>query len=329
MLRDGKLKENALKRSVLKNIGDKRKDIIAGAGIGNDATIVDFNNEASGNMVVSSDPILIPCRDSVYYGIVRSLNNIAAKGGEPVGILLSIMLPMNTEEEVLKEVMNEAKRTADLFGIQISGGHTEVTGAVNYPIVNITAFGRIQKGAKAAFRVMPGDEILLTKWVGLEGTAIITGEKKEELYKMFPKAFVERAAGFREYISVLEEGHIAADFGVSCMHDVSSGGVFGALWEMAEGSGVGLDIDLTKIPLRQETVEICEIYGINPYELQSGGSMLIACNKGEKLLEKFEEEDIPAVIIGNATDGSEKILHNDEEIRYLDRPKADELLKIF
>ncbi len=60
------------------------------------------------------------------------------------------------------------------------------------------------------------------------------------------------------------------------MHDVTEGGIFGALWEMAESSGIGLEIDLKKIPLKQETVEICELFDINPYGLIASGAMLMA-----------------------------------------------------
>ena len=111
------------------------------------------------------------------------------------------------------------------------------------------------------------------------------------------------------------------------MHDVTEGGIFGALWEIAEASGVGLEIDLKKIPLKQETVEICEFFGINPYELISSGSMLMAAEDGNGLVMELEKAGIPAVVIGKATDSNDRVLLNEDERRFLEPPKTDELYK--
>ena len=119
----------------------------------------------------------------------------------------------------------------------------------------------------------PGQDILVTKWIGVEGTSIIAKEKEEELRKRFPASFVETAKSFDQYISVVEDSRVAVKHGVSAMHDVTEGGIYGALWEVAEASGIGLEIDLKAIPIRQETVEICECFELNPYYLISSGCM--------------------------------------------------------
>ena len=112
------------------------------------------------------------------------------------------------------------------------------------------------------------------------------------------------------------------------MHDISEGGVFGALWELAECSGVGLEIELKKIPLRQETVEICDFYGLNPYQMVSGGSMLMAAEDGNGLVHRLAQEGIPAVIVGKATAGNDRVILNGEERRFLELPQTDEIHKI-
>ena len=117
--------------------------------------------------------------------------------------------------------------------------------------------------------------------------------------------------------------------GVSAMHDITEGGIFGALWEMAEASGIGLDIDVKKIPIRQETVEICEFYGINPYRLISSGSMLMATEDGNKMVRELEKAGINAVVIGKATEGKDRMIRKDEEEHsFLERPKTDELYQV-
>ena len=116
--------------------------------------------------------------------------------------------------------------------------------------------------------------------------------------------------------------------GVSAMHDVTEGGIFGALWEMAEASGVGLEIDLKKIPVRQETIEVCEFFGVNPYLLISSGSMLMAAEDGNHLVRELEKAGIKATIIGKATTGNDRVLLNEDERRFLEPPKTDELYKV-
>lgn len=123
-------------------------------------------------------------------------------------------------------------------------------------------------------------------------------------------------------------GKIAVRHQVAAMHDVTEGGIFGALWEMAEASGVGLEIDLRKIPIRQETVEICEYFDINPYELISSGCMLMAAADGNTIVRELEKAGIHAVVAGKATDGNDRVLYTARERRFLEPPKSDELYKV-
>lgn len=125
-----------------------------------------------------------------------------------------------------------------------------------------------------------GDDIIATKWIGIEGTSIVAREKEEELLNRFSRSFVETVKSFDQYLSVVPEAAVAVKHGVSAMHDVTEGGIYGALWEMAEASGIGLEVDLKSIPIRQETVELCEAFRLNPYLLISSGCMLMAAPDG-------------------------------------------------
>ena len=113
------------------------------------------------------------------------------------------------------------------------------------------------------------------------------------------------------------------------MHDIHRGAVFfGAFWEMASGAGVGLEVDLKKIPIRQETVEICNYFGVNPYQIMSSGSMMIAADDGHELVRKLEQAGIHAAVVGRTNSGNDRILRNGEDVRYLDKPQPDELYKV-
>ena len=170
---------------------------------------------------------------------------------------------------------------------------------------------------------------MVTKWIGLEGTSIAAKEKESLLLEHFAPPFVETAKKFDQYLSVIPEAKIAAEWGVSAMHDITEGGVFGALWEMGSGSGVGLDIDLKEIPIRQETVEVCEQFHLNPYQLISSGSMLMAAPDGLGLVQALKKAGIPASIVGRCVEGKAKKIVNGEDTAYLERPKTDELYKIY
>ena len=174
-----------------------------------------------------------------------------------------------------------------------------------------------------------GDDVVATKWIGIEGTSIIAREKEQELRAHFSAPFVEEAMKFDRFLSVVPDAAAAVKSGVTAMHDVTEGGIYGALWELAEASGVGLEIDLKAIPVRQETIEICEYFRLNPYQLISSGCMLITAPDGRRLVRDLEKEGIKAVLIGRCVDGKAKKILNGEDTAYLERPKTDELYKIY
>lgn len=323
----GKIPESVLKRSVFKQIHTKRSEVLLGAGVGEDCAAVKLADDEM--FVMSTDPITGTATDIGNLAIHITLNDLASAGAEPVGVLLTILLPENSEEAVLKETMAQLEIACAEANVQIMGGHTEVTKAVNQPLINVCGVGKAKVGklvSTAGAKV--GDDIIVTKWIGLEGTSIIAKEKEQELLNRYPAQLVEEAKNFDKYLSVLPEAASAVKSGVSAMHDVTEGGIFGALWEMAEASGVGLEIDLKKIPVKQETIEVCEFFGINPYELISSGSMLMAAPDGNTLVRELEKQGIHAAVVGKAVAGNDRVLLNEEETRFLEPPKTDELYKV-
>ena len=137
------------------------------------------------------------------------------------------------------------------------------------------------------------------------------------------------AQSFKPYLSVLPEAALAEESGVYMMHDMRNGGIFGALWEISQRIGAGLSIDLKKIPVKQETIEICEFFELNPYQLLSGGGLIMLTENGKALVKKLEDAGIPAVVIGNTNSSNDKIVMNEEETRYLEPPVPDEIYKVF
>ena len=354
-MKSGKIPVNVLKRSVLRQLKNKRSEIANSAGLGADCAI--FQPVSEGRMVtcVQEGVVELQCENDLAEAeredlsvmpmrriFQKSANNLAAAGAGSVAAELVIFLPESMEEPELKALMAEAEAAAEELNIQIIGGQTRVSSAVRQPIATVTGYGIIKDKAEdiagadraatekrktAVNQSLAGQDIIITKWIGLEGTADLAARNQEGLLTRYPAYLVEEAAAFDRYYSILPEAATAVKSGGCTMHDVSEGGVFAALWEMAEGAGVGLTIDMKKLPLRQETVEVCEYCNVNPYELRSGGSLIIASAEGTAVVEALAAEGIPATIVGRFTDSNDRLILNEDEVRYMDRPRRDEIYK--
>lgn len=333
-MKTGKVSESILKRSVLKLLGTKSKKILQPAGVGEDCGAVEWPDNSI--LLAATDPGTLGIRGelAVRTAVVNSLNNLACSGGKAVSLQVCILLPIETEEAELKQIIKELALVCEEEQVVISGGHTEVTSAVTRPVITVTALGcgqreRVEAGKKAG----PGMDIIVTKGIGLAGTVLLAEERKEELLTRYPLRLIEQAQSYVKDLSVQKEAecvwqNVVERKASAALHDLSQGGVFGGLWELSQRIGVGLDVDLKKIPIRQETVEICEFFGLNPYELQSQGSLLLFAEDGNEILRQLEQQGIMGTIIGKTTAGNDRILRNEEEERFLEPSKPDEIIKI-
>ena len=321
-MRPGKFSESVLKRSVLKQIKTKREEVNRGAEVGEDCAFFSFDKK-EGSLITTA-PIIVDEFESIAPQLTAIVNNVAAAGGEPVGVVVSAILPDKILESVVQRLSGEMERACHNLNLQIAGGNTLISKAVKNPILNVTVIGKKEVVLHQNFHdYKAGQDILLTKYVGLAGTAILSKMEQRKLEERLPSYIVENGISLEKEISVLPESRIAMEVGVTGMHDVSRGGIFSALWELAEKGNVGIEVDLKKIPVRQETIEICEVLGVNPYELYGTGSLLIVTDKGNQLLYELEKQQIPAAIIGKITEENGKVILNGEEVRFLDRPKND------
>ena len=324
-MRIGKITENALKRSVLKQIRTEYKNIKS-AAVGTDCAFSDKEDAFSTICPVTAD---IP--DKGFYAVMKAANSLIAQGIKPDHVTLSILLAKDSEEREIKTIISDAISACRICGTVIGGGHTEVTKAVNRSIVTASAFGKRVDviGSLPADR-MPraGQDLVVTKWIGLEGTAMLASVKMDELKKRYPVPFIEGAAAFKKYMDIRDEAELAGADPSCSVHDISGGGIMASLWEMSERARCGLEVDLKRIPIRQETIEICEFFGINPYQLTSAGSLLIACDDGERVVRELGDREINAAVIGSLTDGNDKIISNDDDRSFVQLPQSDEILKI-
>lgn len=327
VLKNGKVPEKILKRSVLRSLLVKRPEVVVGSGVGEDCGAVAANEDEM--LVMSTDPITGTALDIGLLAVDITANDLASAGAQPVGVLVTVMLPPQSQESELAAIMDEINASCERLHVAVIGGHTEVTDAVTRPVLSVTGVGKVKRDSFICTGgARPGMDLVVTKWIGLEGTSIIAAEKRDELIKRFPVEFVDRAIGFKSMLSVVRDGLTAAKAGAAAMHDVTEGGIFGALWEMGEASGVGISVDIEKIPVKQETVEICDYFDIDPYCLVSSGSMLIAAPNGGQLTAALADQGISAAVIGHTDATKQRVVHYDGQTRYLEPPAVDEFHKV-
>lgn len=320
----GKLAESILKRSVLRQLKiDRSND---GEQYGADCAV--FNGNADALSAYTAVGVVPGFERMPGKLVIAAANNLAAGGAVPEALMIQALLPPGYEESCLKADMRQLADEANKHHMKILGGHTEVTAGVNRPQYLVTGIGHIDASMGRPEMLHPGQELILTKWIALAGTAALAAAHEERLKARYPFTLIDRAKEFEKLMSVEEEARAITHFDTAAMHDLSQGGIFGALWEMSERAGVGLEVDLKKIPVKQETIEICEYFDINPYYLYSAGALLVGTDRGDALVARLAGLGIPASVIGQVTDGNDRIIRNGEDVRFLDRPKQDEWYRI-
>ena len=332
-MKNGKISESVLKRSVLKQLHTTSDRILFKPAVGEDCAVISMQAGDQTKLVTATQTFTLDVSDKhvrANCAVYDALNNIYAMGAGPVGIELALLVPTTENEAVLRETVRAIDAVCEEAGIVVLGGHTQVSRAVKNIVVTVTAIGEAYEQALTpSSAAAPGMDVIVTGYVGLEGTAILANEKRAELETRFSKAFIDKSAAYIDHISTAMEAASAIGAGVAAIHDASQGGIFGALWDMAEASGIGLDIDLKKLPIRQDTIEISEFFDINPYKLLSGGSLIIIAADGTRVVRELEKKGKNAVIVGATTDSNDRVLISGEERRFLETAQTDEIYKVF
>ncbi|MDI6601671.1 MAG: AIR synthase family protein [Thermoanaerobacteraceae bacterium] len=325
MMQPGKLPNELLAEIVFSNIRVKRDEVLVFPKVGMDCGVIDFGENVC---VISTDPITGTSSDIGWLGVHVACNDVIAAGVEPLGLMITIMAPPGTTESELYEIMNQADRASAELNVAIVGGHTEITNAVTRTVLSTTAIGKAKKNkVMSMLTAQNGDYVIMTKTAGLEGTAIIAREREEELKKCLDPEIIQRAIDMIKDISVLKEGEIAANIGVNRMHDATEGGVLGALWEMAESSGLGIEVYGDKIPVAEETKAICDYLKINPLRLISSGCLLVTTPDKKTLINELKKEGIKATVVGRMVKKGRYVKSGTLKFP-LEPPKSDELYKV-
>lgn len=312
-MRLGKLDNDTLETLVLNKFVKSRPESLSAPQVGLDCATLDLNGDLA---VLSCDPIT--SAGIAHLGRLTvnvCCNDAAAAGAEPVGMLVTLLAPPSATESEIARIADDLASAAARANVDILGGHTEVTDAVTRYTTCSSVIARMGR-SRVLLGMRAGDDIVMTKWAGLEGTAIILADYAQRL-----SAVPAVSLDLDSLLSVVPESRTAMRHKAHAMHDVTEGGVLGALWEMAALYGCGIRLDCGAIPVLDATRDICTQLGLDPLRLIGSGSMLIACPDGEALVKALLAEGIHAARIGRA-EGEVLLDGNGREIA---PPGADEI----
>lgn len=328
-MKAGKITETQCKRSVLKLLPPMGSNVIQGAGIGCDYSAIQMGDEWQ--LVTAMATVSFATKHGEQYAFWKACNKLETSGGQRMAIMANVMLPARGNESRIKEITSSLATLCEQEGLEYLGGHTELLEELRAPIITVIAYGKRKNHTLeySLHRIQAGESIIMLGSAAMEATAMLTNDKWEELNTRYASRYLEDAAAVGADLSLHRAISVLNPEWVTYIHDLSTGGVFAALWELGEGADCGIEVSLKDIPIRQETIEVCEFFDINPYMALSGGSAIIVAPNGEKVLTELEKNGISARIIGQTTSRNDRIVINEDDTRYLTPPKGDDIYKIY
>lgn len=306
----------------------KREEVVLGPAAGFDGAVIDVGDKS---LIVSMDPITGAIERIGWLAVNVNANDVATFGVEPVFFFSCILLPENANRKIVETICVQMDKAARDLGMAIVGGHCEVTPGLTNPVVVGCTVGITEKGDYVtAGGAKPGNKLIMTKTIGIEGTAILANDREAQLRGKLDDILLDGAKNFFNVISVVKEATLAFQTGgVSAMHDPTEGGIAGGIQELADASNVGVKIFEEKIPMAKETFEICRIFHIDPLQLISSGTLLIAAKEDytEKIVDVLKENGIDASVIGVILKNSQErvLIHRNGFRTKFMRPMCDHL----
>jgi hydrogenase maturation factor len=307
--------------------------VILGPGVGRDAAVISFDDRY---LVAKTDPITFASDEIGWYAVNVNANDIACTGATVRWFLTTLLLPGGqASPQMVDIIFDQIADACRKLGIEMVGGHTEITYGLDRPIVVGCMLGEVMpERLVRSDGARPGDALIITKGIAVEGTAIIAREKADDLAGL-DRSLLERCQAFLydPGISVVRDAAVATAAGtVHAMHDPTEGGLATGLWELGKAAGVGLVVEEAAIPVLPETHTLCTRLGLDPLGLIASGALLMAVAPGDAraILDALEEAGIAAARIGRVVErGQGVVLSNKAGERPLPVFERDEIARLF
>ncbi len=300
-LRAGKLPA-AMLAELLSHIIPRDPRVLVGPGIGRDAAVIDLGDRL---LVAKTDPVTFATVRIGWYAVNVNANDIACMGARPAWFLATALLPPGGPDTLPAQIFDDITQACAALDIELIGGHTEVTLGLERPIIVGAMLGEASRDEIISGEgIEPGDVVLLTKGIAIEGTALLATESADELATMrVDAATLERARRllFEPGISVVADARaIIAAAKPRLLHDPTEGGIATALEEMAAAANATIRIDVKAIPVLPETGTICEAAGLDPMGLLASGALLaiVPGSEAARVAGALSEGGVPCAIIG-------------------------------
>lgn len=327
----GKIPPDFLSRVVFRYTGALNRRLILGPALGEDAAIVRMHGKL---IVLTNDPITGAHENAGWLSVHVNANDVATRGAKPVWFLCCLLLPEGSDPSLLEHIMRQVDEAAREISVTVAGGHSEVTIGLDRPIIVGSMIGEVTSGTYVTTSgARPGDKVILTKTIGIEGTSILAHDLGSRLTSSVGEGIVRTAKTFSRRISVVKDAMIAkAAGGVRAMHDPTEGGIMCGLWELAQASKAGITIQQSSIPIAPETEVICRTLGINPYRMLSSGALLISARprSANRIISSLRRHGIDARIIGEMKPFKEgrSMVRDDGTRVEIKMPARDELYRV-
>ena len=332
----GKLPSDHLAR-LLARYGPTDPAVVVGPNIGEDAAVLAVS--ADHYLVVKSDPITFATQEIGWYAVHVNANDLVCTGARPRWWMATVLLPEGgATPDLVDSIFAQMMDACGHLGAQLIGGHTEITHGLDRPIIVGMMLGQVAPDEVISTAgARPGDDLVLTKGIAVEGTAIIARELGDRLAVHFGQEFLDRCAGFLHDpgISVARDARVALEHArgrVHAMHDPTEGGLATGLTEMAAATGCGLEIDGDSLLVFEETRLLCDHLGLDPLGLIASGGLLIALDPAASaaVVAGLRAEGIDARVIGRVlAPGEEVTIVRDGGREAMPVFEADELARLF
>lgn len=302
MTKAGKITKTDFEEIFAGKLGYSRNEVITGPSFGVDVSVIDLGNNQA--LVLTSDPLsLIPSlglEESAWLSVHLMANDMATTGFAPMYGQFVLNLPPSLTEDDFKIYWNYIHKFCSDIKVAVTGGHTGSIEGQNSTIAGGGTFITVAEKNKilTSKNAIAGDSILVTKQCAISSAAILAMSFPQTVKSKLGNEIFNNACELFYKTSSLQEALIAAQFNqnnnvVSAMHDVTEGGVLGAVYEMASASNNGVLIDNSKIPVHITEQEICRLFSLDPRYCIGAGAMLITVKK------EFEKEVIQALATKN------------------------------
>jgi len=328
----GKLPAKLLEK-LISEIRIEDEQVVLGPAIGEDVAVIDLNNKL---LVAKTDPVTFATDLIGWYAVNINANDIATSGARPRWFLATVLLPEGCTEKEAERIFQQITTACHQLHITLVGGHTEITYGLKRPIVVGCMLAEAESRLITTSGAQPGDDIVITKGISIEGTAVLAREAGPYLLSSgLSPSLIQRAANylFSPGISVLDEALIACSSAeVHAMHDPTEGGLATGLQEIATAAQTGVWVEESWIPILPECQRLCQRLGLDPLGLLASGSLVITLAPTEtpKLLSALAEAGINAQVIGKIVEKKEGLkLHAKDKTRELPHFERDELARFF